>query len=258
MTGVEVRYGDGTMGEVRLVVSKAACFGAAARPRGGYDALPDAQPAICRCSRRRKGAILAPNEPESGECRIIQGAKAVMKTLGPFCRFIGIIVLTTLMGSLYCGEIGFANPIIVGNVPAIGSTIETYDYSTGKLIASFTPDHDFNGRGVEVVGNTVFYTGSGERGPGPPNLHDIYFAPFNGGLGGHDTGFFASPRPDFGIQDLDYHNGVLYALTGYFSGPPSSTPSAPSMGALSAAPSRSRITLIREQTDSRFCRTAIF
>ena len=55
MTGVEVRYGDGTMGEVRLVVSKAACFGAAARPRGGYDALPDTQPAICRCSRRRKG-----------------------------------------------------------------------------------------------------------------------------------------------------------------------------------------------------------
>ena len=55
MTGVEVRYGDGTMGEVRLVVSKAACFGAAARPIGGYHALPDTQPAICPCSRRRKG-----------------------------------------------------------------------------------------------------------------------------------------------------------------------------------------------------------
>jgi len=69
MTGVEVRYGDGTMGEVRLVVSKAACFGAAARPRGGYDALPDTPTRDLPLLKTPEGAILASNEPESGECR---------------------------------------------------------------------------------------------------------------------------------------------------------------------------------------------
>jgi hypothetical protein len=72
MTGVEVRYyGDGTMGEVRLVVSKAVCFGAAARPRGGHDALPNTQPAICAVAQTPEGAILASNEPESRECLLI-------------------------------------------------------------------------------------------------------------------------------------------------------------------------------------------
>ena len=64
MTGVEVRYGDGTMGEVRLVVSKAACFGAAARPRGGYDALPDTPTRDLPLLKTPEGAILASNEPE--------------------------------------------------------------------------------------------------------------------------------------------------------------------------------------------------
>jgi hypothetical protein len=66
-TGVEVRYGDGTMGEARLFVSKAACFGAAVRPRGGYDALPDSNQ---RLLNTPEGAILASNEAESGECRL--------------------------------------------------------------------------------------------------------------------------------------------------------------------------------------------
>jgi hypothetical protein len=64
MTGAEVRYGDGTMGEVRLVAGKTACFGAPERPKGGYDAMPDTQHAICRCSKTPKGAILPSNEPE--------------------------------------------------------------------------------------------------------------------------------------------------------------------------------------------------
>ena len=142
-----------------------------------------------------------------------------MKKLSQFSQLIGI-ALTAFVGWLFCSGTSFASPFIVGNVCCVGSTIKTYDYATGKLIASFTPTNDFNGRGVEVIGNTVYYTGSGEREPGAPNLHDIYLAPFNGGLGGHDTGIIISPRPAYGIQDLDYSNGVLYALTGYYSGPP--------------------------------------
>ena len=127
-----------------------------------------------------------------------------------------LVVVTSMSFASYT----LAGPLFVGNVCCVGSTIKTYDYATGVLIASFTPDNDFNGRGVEVIGNAIYYTGSGERSFGAPNLHDIYIAPFNGGSGGHDIGIISSPRPDFGIQDLDYSNGILYALTGYFSGPP--------------------------------------
>ena len=51
---------DGRGKCINLGHCKAACFGAAARPGGGYDALPDTQPAICRCSRRRKGRSSPP------------------------------------------------------------------------------------------------------------------------------------------------------------------------------------------------------
>lgn len=52
MMGAEVSYGDGPMGEVRLDAGKAPRFGTAARSKGAFDALPDAQHAICRCSGR--------------------------------------------------------------------------------------------------------------------------------------------------------------------------------------------------------------
>jgi len=43
-----LRYGEETMGEVRLHASKAPRFAAAARSTGDYDALPGTQYAICR------------------------------------------------------------------------------------------------------------------------------------------------------------------------------------------------------------------
>ncbi len=108
-------------------------------------------------------------------------------------------------------QTGFADQLVIGNG---APTIETFNYTTGALVGSFFPDGgliDGRGRAVEVIGNTVYYAAvSG----------DIHLAPFNGGAGGHDIGVIQNPRPAYGIQDLDYSGGVLYALTGYFAGAP--------------------------------------
>lgn len=106
----------------------------------------------------------------------------------------------------------FAGTIVVGYTGS--GIIATEDFATGREIASFVPDGsliDSRGRAVEVVGNTVYYASvSG----------GIHVAPYNNGLGGADLTVFPNPRPSFGVQDLDYSNGVLYALTGYFTGLP--------------------------------------
>lgn len=116
-----------------------------------------------------------------------------------------------------------AQPLITcnqaGNVSAPPGPITTYDFTGGAVVGSFIPTgagptNNGNGRGVEVIGNNVYYTeliGDGGFGPTP----SIEIAPFNDGAGGADIRTLPNPRPGFGIQDLAYSNGVLYALTGY-------------------------------------------
>ena len=105
-----------------------------------------------------------------------------------------------------------AGPIIVGHTG--GGSVATLDFATGNESASFTTDGaaiDSRGRAVEVVGGTVYYAAiSG----------DIHLAPYNNGLGGSDLGTIPNPRPGFGVQDLDFSNGILFALTGYSDGTP--------------------------------------
>ena len=105
------------------------------------------------------------------------------------------------------------HPIIVGYVPD-ATEIATYDFTVGK-IASFITDGRFGGRGLEVVGNTVYYSGLDNSG--------IHLAPYNQGSGGHDFAVFPNPNPNgYFIQDLDYRRDTctLYAMTGYESAPP--------------------------------------
>ncbi|HEV2201437.1 MAG TPA: hypothetical protein VGR73_16585 [Bryobacteraceae bacterium] len=110
--------------------------------------------------------------------------------------------------------------LITGNNASVGNgPIQTNDFGGGGvLVNSFLPTGSFdsnNGRGVEVVGNNIYYTELSEVfGP----TDSIRIAPFNNGAGGADIGALPNPRPGFGIQDLSYSNGVLYAMTGYFSG----------------------------------------
>jgi uncharacterized repeat protein (TIGR01451 family)/fimbrial isopeptide formation D2 family protein len=110
-----------------------------------------------------------------------------------------------------------------GGVRVVGhegnfSKIPTFDLATGTTTAQFsTGASDSRGRGVEVVSglscwNTtvVYYTSiSG----------DIHVAPYAGGSGGPDIAVLPNPRlGGHGIQDLDYANGILYAMTGYNAG----------------------------------------
>jgi hypothetical protein len=129
----------------------------------------------------------------------------------------------TLALGLWTGLVQ-ATPLIIGNNAAFGGgPISTYDYtpSTGTLLISFVPDgaaDSNNGRGVavDVAGNVVYYTEL-TGGFGPTDA--IHVAPYNGGAGGPDIGTLPNPRPGTGVQDLALYNGVLYALTGYFSDP---------------------------------------
>jgi hypothetical protein len=121
-------------------------------------------------------------------------------------------------------------PLIVGNFagtpaqPFGTGPIATYDFSSGALVNSFVPDGaatSLFGRGVQVVGNSVYYTEVGTTSSS--NSTDfIRVAPFNNGLGGPDVAHLPNPDPTHGIQDLAYSGGALYALTGY-SVPPSGT-----------------------------------
>jgi hypothetical protein len=131
-------------------------------------------------------------------------------------------------------------PLIVGNNAAFGGgPIQTYDFSSGSLVNSFVPDGatsgpSNNGRAVAVVGNKVFYSELGGDGFGPSDA--IHIALFNGGAGGSDIGTLPNPAPSVGIQDLDYAKGVLYALTGYLSGPLQAWKLDPTTGAVLAGP----------------------
>lgn len=137
-----------------------------------------------------------------------------MNACGRVLQFTAI-TLTGLIGSLFLPQTSIAGPIIVAQTEN-GSIVATFDFATGNQIASFVTDAGTNARGraVEVVGNTVYYATAFST-PG-----DIHLAPYNSGLGGSDFATFSNPRPGFGVQDLDYRNGVLYALTGYPSGLP--------------------------------------
>jgi hypothetical protein len=112
---------------------------------------------------------------------------------------------------------------IIGNAAAFGGgPITTFNFADGATVGSFVPDgagtaeSGFNGRGMAVFKNEVYYTELADQFGATASIH---VAPFNGGAGGADTRTIPSPRPSTGIQDLAFSGGVLYVLTGYFQDP---------------------------------------
>ncbi|MEO8715561.1 MAG: hypothetical protein ABI369_11150 [Acetobacteraceae bacterium] len=110
---------------------------------------------------------------------------------------------------------------VIANQSAFGNgLIATVDVTTGTFVNSFIPDQakigSANGRGVEVLGTFVYYTEL-TNGFGPST--GIFVAPFNNGAGGPDIKSFPNPVPGTGIVDLAAAKGLLYAMTGYPSGP---------------------------------------
>jgi hypothetical protein len=131
----------------------------------------------------------------------------------------------TLIVALCATATAQAAPLITCNQFGLGGeSINTYDFSTGATVGSFIPTGAMgngNGRGVQVLGNNIYYTELNFTPPaffGPTNAIEI--APYNGGAGGADTRTIPNPRPTTGIQDLAFFNGVLYILTGYPSDAP--------------------------------------
>jgi hypothetical protein len=142
---------------------------------------------------------------------------------------LAVLVLATgalMLLLLAQGQVASASgPAIIGHSGNF-STIATFDYATGTTTAQFaTGASDDRGRGVEVVSgvpcswNTtaaavVYYASI---------TGDIHVAPYAGGFGGPEIVVPPPPLPNprtdgNGIQDLDYRNGVLYAMTGYNAG----------------------------------------
>jgi hypothetical protein len=127
-----------------------------------------------------------------------------------------------LFGLLCATAQGQPSPSITGNNASCldpggaPATIGTTDFPTGPTVAfkDLSANTDCNnGRGVLVLGNLIYYTTLTIDGFQPTDK--IRIAPFNGGLGGKDIGSLPNPRPGCGVQDLAYHGGYIYALTGY-------------------------------------------
>lgn len=138
------------------------------------------------------------------------------------CRsklFLSLATCTVLTG--VAGAAAKADVLGIQNNAALGNgPIVTVDLTTQTIVNSFIPDQAAmgtnNGRGVEVLGNFVYYTEL-VNGFGPST--GIFVAPFNNGAGGHDIKSFPNPVPGTGIVDLAGSGGVLYAMTGYPAGP---------------------------------------
>lgn len=115
-----------------------------------------------------------------------------------------------------------ANTLVISNHAAFGGgPIETDDVTAHTFVNSYVPDAaqqgTNNGRAVEVLGNFVYYTEL-TNGFGPSDGIHVSF--FNNGAGSADVHApYANPVPGTGIVDLAAAGGVLYALTGYPSGP---------------------------------------
>ena len=125
------------------------------------------------------------------------------------------------------GMAGVANAAdilgIQNNASAGGGPIVTVDLTNQTPVNSFIPDNALNcslgscnGRGVEVLGNFVYYTEL-NGGFGPSD--GIHVAPLNNGAGGADITSFPNPVPGTGVVDLAAAGGKLYAMTGYPDGP---------------------------------------
>lgn len=138
------------------------------------------------------------------------------------CWSAGVFALALTSTTALVATTGLAKADIfaIANQAAFGGgLIETVDTTTGTFVNSFVPDgasDSNNGRGVEVLGNFVYYTEL-TNGFGPTDF--IRVANFNNGAGGHDIFQYPNPVPGTGVVDLAAANGLVYAMTGYPNGP---------------------------------------
>jgi hypothetical protein len=135
------------------------------------------------------------------------------------------LVFGLLWGTAQGQAAALINLQITGNNAAFGGgPITTIG---AEVNGSFVPDgaaNFNNGRGALVLGNKLYYTELVTPAPGTFGPTDfIRVAPFNDGAGGSDNATWTLSNPSVtasnpsgcGVQDLAYHDGYIYALTGY-------------------------------------------
>ena len=150
----------------------------------------------------------------------MDGRRTAWKVGGLALLIASATALVGTTGAAKADLLGIANQAAAGD-----GLIETVDLTTGLFVKSFVPTQasictgggSCNGRGVEVLGNFVYYSEL-TNSFGPSNA--LYVAPFNGGAGGADIKSFPNPVPGTGIVDLASDNlGHVFAMTGYPAGP---------------------------------------
>jgi hypothetical protein len=108
--------------------------------------------------------------------------------MGTFWKTGGaVLTLASALALLGTGGVAQADTLCIQNNAAFGNgPIVTVDCTTHTFVNSFIPDNakigSNNGRGVEVLGNFVYYTELGGGGFGATDA--IHVAPFNNGAGG--------------------------------------------------------------------------
>ena len=109
--------------------------------------------------------------------------------------------------------------LITGNNSKNGgyAPIQTFDLDTRALVRSFVPkgarSGDSDGRGVGVYEDEIYYTELVAN----ESANAIHVAAYDAEGSSADDSRAPLPQPKSGagMQDLAFHNGVLYVLTGY-------------------------------------------
>src|SRR5260221_7487672 len=132
-----------------------------------------------------------------------------------------LAVAFTLVVALWAAT-AQAQPLISCNNAALdgGGPITTYDFTGGAIVGSFVPTGAFdeqNGRGIEVIGNKVYYTELSDQS-GPTDF--IRIAPFNGGGGGAENEKAPHPPPGRGLPNEGFSQRVLLLYKGHTFPPP--------------------------------------
>lgn len=163
---------------------------------------------------------MKPAFTRSGCCR----CGAVRMKTSQLCQIIAQMVAfasaTALMG---IAGVAKSDTLCIQNYADFssgnGPPIATFDCTKHTFVNSFVPDQALSssfGRGVEVLGNFLYYT---ELTTFSSISTGIFVAPFNNGAGGADIKSFPNPVPGTGIQDLAAASGLLYAMAGSATGP---------------------------------------
>ena len=237
LSGANYLPGSNPSGNPNHDVFVTGVFNWQSGPRGNYY-LPNGSPLV--------NANNQANDPLANSISVWTSLTPSSTTLAAFTT--DPVYQTPDAGPVDIGYHYFISPTVVISGNQSDGPIQSFDYASGVLLNSFTPDGANGlpfypqpaGRAFAIYGGKIYYTEFQDSDLSSP-IHVCLYGDY--GTGGHDlpnssqqTSPLPNPRQGYCIQGLAFHNGELYALTGYNTGQPEVYELNPNSGAVIAGP----------------------